>query len=463
MRAALYFVVIWMAACNSPGDHGNGVDPPGDGHDLVTELDGMQSQGTFLLGQRLDTVGHEAGYHTNFVTRATTADGQPVAVSFDGSAALRSGDHRGADRFFDGMLLFGSEGSQLRIVSSRGGYDVALYKVEIKLSGEWQSICDAEGDEAIPLAGKWQHSGYHEAAAGRFSFACTGAVAFKCSLWGYLAGGDSSSMAWRAHQACTRMARGDYCASGHPHTREGTQIMIYDLVGVASPPPRHFDGVKNWPPNVDRRFFEAAWGDGAHPASCLSRLRWQSLPTGPVCEHDELRDPRLDTGVRFCEDIDWQPGSDPTGAILFNESRYTDLSLHVWSRGPDQVSTVQGFYEMPDVIQPFPAIGPYDHVRTDGIVLRWLRPDLDPADFETLRRYGRAGDLVVAGMSQPPPGFDDLGFEGYARKQRIGDGIALNLYRNASTGDYLSTTGTPAADYELQWTIGYVLPPETSD
>ena len=39
----------------------------------------------------------------------------------------------------------------------------------------------------------------------------------------------------------------------------------------------------------------------------------------------ELRDPRLDTGVRFCEDtIEWPaPGSEPTGALLFNASRYT--------------------------------------------------------------------------------------------------------------------------------------------
>jgi hypothetical protein len=257
------------------------------------------------------------------------------------------------------------------------------------------------------------------------------------------------------------MARGDYCANGHSHTRDGTLITMYDFVRVTSPPPLHFDGVQNWPPNVGRMFFEAAWSDGAHPASCLSRLRWQSLPTGTLCDHDELRDPRLDAGVRFCEDFEWPaPGAGPVGAILFNESRYTDLALHVWKRDGDQVSTIQGFYQQPDVIQPFPNIGPYEHVRNDGIILRSLGDRVDRAEFEELRLYGRPGDLVVAGVSQPPPGFTDLSFEGYARKAQNGAGIALGLYRNETTGDYLSTTGAPPAAYVLQWMIGYVLPPE---
>src|SRR6185295_9585532 len=107
-------------------------------------------------------------------------------------------------------------------------------------------------------------------------------------------------------------------------------IRIYDFVGVTQPPPRRFDGVQAWPPNVDRLFFEAAWDDAAHPATCLSRIRWQSLPIHTLC------DPRLDAGVKFCEDLDWpDPGDTPTGALLFNESYYTDLALHIWQHGDD--------------------------------------------------------------------------------------------------------------------------------
>ena len=474
MRAALCLFVLGIGCgapgrgdVDLPGDPGTpGTEAPGnDGHDqLSAPLDGMENQGTHLLGGVLDVVGGEPGYHPNVVGTALTADGQAASVQFDGSAALRSGSHRGADPFFNGMILTGSEGASVRLTVSRGGYDVAFYRIEGLGPSGWVNLCDHDGDDAIPLAGKWQRSGFHEAAPDRISFACTGSVAYKCLVWGYLPGSDSTSLGWRSHQACTRMARGDYCANGHSHTRDGTLITIYDLVGVASPPPLHFDGVQDWPPNVGRMFFEAAWSDGAHPASCLSRRRWQSLPTGTLCDDGELRDPRLDTGVRFCEDIEWSgsgSGSAPTGALLFNASRYTDLALHVWQRGDDLVSTVQGFYELPDVIQPFPRIGPYDHLRNDGIVLRSLRADLDPASFEELRLYGRPGDLVVAGASQPPPGFTDLSFEGYAGKTAAGVGVPLDLYRNGDTGDYVSTTATLPAPYVRQWTIGYVFPPET--
>jgi hypothetical protein len=110
------------------------------------------------------------------------------------------------------------------------------------------------------------------------------------------------------------------------------------------------------------------------------------------------------------------------------------------------------------VIQPFPNVGDYTHVRSDGIILRELRSDSDPADFEELRLYGLAGDRVVAGISNPPPGFTDLGREGWANTRGIG--VPFNLYLNDTTGDYVSTTATLPAPYKLQWVIGSVLPPE---
>jgi hypothetical protein len=468
MRAVLFSVVMLGVGCGTSGGGddvgdsggGSGGDPGDDGHGLIAPpLDGSQTQGKYLLGEILDVTGKEPGYLPNVLPDGVTAGGEAVQVQFDGSASLRSGSHRGADPFFNGMLLSGSEGARLRLTVSRGGYDVALYRVETRTGTGWVDVC--KGGEAIPLAGKWQKTGFHERAADRFSFACADSVAFKCTLWGYLAGGDDTSLPWRAHQACTRMARGDYCANGVSHTRPGTRIQIYDLVGVSSPPPQRFDGVQSWPPTVGRMFFEAAWNDAAHPASCLSRLRWQSLPVGTLCQASgELRDPRLDTGVRFCDDIEWPaPGTAPTGALLFNESFYDDLSLHVWQSGDDQVSTVRGYYQMPGLIPPFPGAGIYTHVRNDGIIVRKLRDGVELADFEELHLYRNGGDLVVAGVSRPPPEFEDMGFEGYARTANLG-GVAFNLYRNDK--DYLSTTGTPPDGYVLQWRIGFVMSPESN-
>jgi len=471
MRAVLLFVAMLIVGCaaqgrgddvgDQTGGQGSG-DPGDDGHDLiVAPLDGSQSQGKFLLGELLDPLGLEPGYHANTLSTAVTADGRPVTLQFEGHASLRAGVHHGTDPFFNGMVLSGSGGARVRLTVSRGGYDVTLYKLEGETPAGWVNICDHDGDEVIPFAGKWQRTGFHERAPDRLSFACTGSVAFKCTLWGYLAGSDDTSLGWRAHQACTRMARGDYCANGIPHTRPDTQIQIYDVVGVSTRPPQHFDGVRDWPPNVGRMFFEAAWNDAAHPASCLTRLRWSSLPVGTLCQASgELRDPRLDTGVRFCDDIEWPaPGSAPTGALLFNESYYTDLSLHVWQSGDDLVSTVRGFYQMPSVIEPFPNIAPYTHLRNDGIIIRQLRPGLDEADFEKLHLYRNGSDLVVAGESRPPPGFEDQSVEGYARKVNMG-GVPFKLFSNGK--DYLSTTGTAPDGYTFLWRIGFVMPPETN-
>jgi len=455
--------MLAVAGCASPGREADDVavepDPGNDGHDqLVDPGDGMQEQGQDLLGEQLDNLGLEPGYHANLTRDATTADGVAVTVAFDGSASLRSGSHRGADPFFHGMRLTGSRGAQIRLTVARGGYDVAFYHLALRTGPEeWTDLC--HGGDAIPLAGKWQRSGFHERSPDRISFACAGSVAYKCSVWGYLAGSDDMSLGWRAHQACTRMARGDYCANGHSHTREGTTIKIYDFAGVTSPPPRHFDGVQAWPPNVGRLFFEAAWNDGVHPASCLSRLRWQSLPLGPLCDTGALPDPRQDTGVRFCEDIEW-PAADaaPAGALLFNESYYTDLELQIWRRGDDWVSTVRGLNDQP-VRQPFPGEPPYTFARRDGMLIRSLRDGVDPADFTEVRLYGKASDKVVASIA--PPGFDDLGFEGYVRASKLPKAVAFTLYYNTTTDDYLSTATSPPPGYEPQATIGYVMPAET--
>jgi hypothetical protein len=113
------------------GDDGvAGTDPGNDGHDqLVAPLQGMETQGQDLLGAALDDIEREPGYHLNITTAAKAVDGSAVTVTFDGSAALRSDTHHGADPFFDGMTLVGSAGGQIRISSvARGGYDVAFWR-----------------------------------------------------------------------------------------------------------------------------------------------------------------------------------------------------------------------------------------------------------------------------------------------------------------------------------------------
>src|SRR5205814_7622470 len=125
----------------------------------------------------------------------------------------------------------------------------------------WENPCAATSLVNDPRAGAvpgvWGADGARrDDAPGRFTLACeTGAIG-KCVQWGYrpweARGGRSLA---ELHQACTRMARADYCGDGRSHTSENTTIDYYDELGVQSPA------------RADRgpaHPFEAAWApDGA--------------------------------------------------------------------------------------------------------------------------------------------------------------------------------------------------------
>lgn len=56
------------------------------------------------------------------------------------------------------------------------------------------------------------------------------------------------------------MARADYCGNGKAHTREGTGINVYDVLGIQKKT------------DVSGMVFEAAWEpDGA---TCINHPRW---------------------------------------------------------------------------------------------------------------------------------------------------------------------------------------------
>jgi ADYC domain len=83
----------------------------------------------------------------------------------------------------------------------------------------------------------------------------------------------------KAFQACTRMARADYCGNGWPHTHTGTLINAYG----------HRELKKNCGNGMCR---EADWGpDGA---ICMSRLRYEalSLEDNPACRNKLAPPPR---------------------------------------------------------------------------------------------------------------------------------------------------------------------------
>lgn len=167
-----------------------------------------------------------------------------------------------------------SEGQAVKVVICKEEKDASLgvtwYSVEVlNNKGGWQNPCrrakdSTEEPRALAVSGVWDSNGAHLAKRGKLTLACEGGVIAKCVVtWGYKPGAskDSKSLA-PLHQACTRMARADYCGNGIPHTKEGTNIDVYDVLGVNQPSTPVSEGD-----------FEAAWGPEG--AVCLARTRLQ--------------------------------------------------------------------------------------------------------------------------------------------------------------------------------------------
>ena len=157
--------------------------------------------------------------------------------------------------------------------------DVYFHKVSVldPGTGTWSSLCrDAHGQptEAIALANHWNPTtGARVNDAAAVTLACRDAVLAKCVEWGYrpwasatrCVGGTCTQVSLAEyHQACTRMARADYCGNGTPHTLNGTPIDVYDRLSAAVQS-ESTKGLSNWS-------IEAEWG-----------------PNGAVCVGDELR------------------------------------------------------------------------------------------------------------------------------------------------------------------------------
>ena len=124
-----------------------------------------------------------------------------------------------------------------------------LYIISSFDGAAWQPVCgvDTEGKAipALPLSDVYDPStGAPVPSDEMFSLTCTNAALGKCVLWGYQVWGERSECNksgecktqklrdW--HQACTHMVRADYCGDGVPHTRNGTEIDIYDSIGIQS-------------------------------------------------------------------------------------------------------------------------------------------------------------------------------------------------------------------------------------
>jgi hypothetical protein len=240
-------------------------------------------QGTMLWGTKRDWNTEKVAPERSSVL--VSADLAPLRQAVDGVKALRlDGGHLVASCGPDaGEATGGVVGTVLQGASSDGmpvevaicGAEpspedpgVVFYRVEAwnAVAQEWENPCVAvdrvPDPRALAVSGVWDASGAHQEAPGKLTFACENGAISKCISWGYKpwATRDGKPLA-DLHQACTRMARADYCGNGQSHTHQNTVIDLYDRFGLVER--------GEWDPA--KASFEAAWApDGA---TCLARTR----------------------------------------------------------------------------------------------------------------------------------------------------------------------------------------------
>lgn len=138
--------------------------------------------------------------------------------------------------------------------------DISLFHVQYLQdddNGVWQEVCNIADDlsnnptnRGIFVSGTWNEDGEWNELG--YTFSCSSGVISKCTRsWGYkpwLSLPDDNGQPvdlQPLHEACTRLARADYCGDGIHHTLNGLLIDVFDEQGF---------NVQEWMPG----FFEEA-------------------------------------------------------------------------------------------------------------------------------------------------------------------------------------------------------------
>jgi hypothetical protein len=250
-----------------------------------TVANGIFCNGIFANGARLDPLPLGGLRLGGQPLLAVSVDGAILSAGLPGGPRLSGSELAGADL---AGTLSGGVPVTLRIdaVSAGSDPDVQRYAVSMAAAGAaYQPLCGlAAGGGAvlaIPLVGSWDESqgtptgGSHVADPNVFTFACEGYALAKCAEDGYApwrsvnecrAPGDCASRSLAPfHQACTRLLRADYCGDGTSTTRDGSEVDVWDQLGIQN------DDQPSWA-------LEAEWSAGG--AVCVDRTRWATFPGG---------------------------------------------------------------------------------------------------------------------------------------------------------------------------------------
>jgi hypothetical protein len=189
--------------------------------------------------------------------------------------------------------------------------DILLHTLSVRdAAGRWSPMCDADLQgrrAAFPVPGRWDPGHRFVNDRDDWFLTCTAGSEGKCILWGYdpwRTAPDGTSLA-PYYRACQHMVPADYQGNLVPHTRNGTEIDVWDRAGVQKP------DTTNDPVFA----FEAGWNEDG--AVCVARTRWENLlPLTTLLESA----PRL--AASPCNEAEARR----RGAILFNRSRLTPMA-----------------------------------------------------------------------------------------------------------------------------------------
>lgn len=240
-------------------------------------LQGRALQGRALQGSATSASTVQEVRIAGEIVESVHLEGTALVGQLQG-AELRGTDFVGAtivQREDDGSL-FNTTLAQIETDPADATGETLLYTLTAvnPSTGAVENLCQADAAgvaKAIPVGGTWSSSGAHTPSATQFTFGCTKGVIAKCVRWGYkpwkvIAGRSLVDY----HQACTRMARADYCGEGVSYTQDGTEIDLYDDLGIQQRSPANL---------LSPTVFEAAWGPQG--AFCISKTRWLNLATLP--------------------------------------------------------------------------------------------------------------------------------------------------------------------------------------
>ena len=321
---------------------------------------------------------------------------------------------------------------------------------------------------AIALPGSWTAGGFYVANGSRVSFSCATGVAAKCVSWGYPPGwvppsqtetGQASTATGSdVLQACTRVARADYCGGGIANTLDGTPVHVHDVFGGPLHPEHSVDGF----------VFEAAWPGVAslsdraiqpRPALCLSKQRWSTLPLGGACPL-VVPDPRQNPKGRFCEEMT-AAELEAKGALVESDSSYLDAGLYRWTQSGNAATfTTAGLVpDLPNhppvwLVAPPAVAVPQQTARFEGAIFNRALPAAMPLDdLVELHSYDCDDDLVTTTADLSASCEPLVEHEGYVYAPHTAGRSPLRRWWNPTLKRSQTTTTAPSTMIAAGWQL----------